>query len=139
MKKIILLAFIALGSLIVSCGKCEEEHRLEDNTWYLESTTINDITFWYHNDECKKQTSINFSAGNYTAVYYKKNENGDCVVSAEEKGTYTTSGNSLTTTGNDNGITIVKTFSIADNALTIKYKEPESDVEQFITQVWKKR
>ncbi|GET46702.1 lipocalin family protein [Capnocytophaga felis] len=134
MKKIIMLAFVALGTLVISCGK-DEDASLE-GTWYLESASENGVAFPI--DECMKKSYNNFSSKTYTTVLYSKNDNGECVEDEQDKGSYVVSGDTITLT-NTNNETLTFTYSIKGSTLTTTHKEMENGKELIIVQVFKKK
>lgn len=136
MKKIIMLAFIALGSLVISCGK-DEDASLE-GTWYMESITANGKVQAL--DECDKKSNLTFSGKNYTSTSYSSTDEGTCLEDKEESemGTFVVSGNTITRTNSKNETDTV-VFSIKGNTLTLTDNFTEGGKEYNVIVVLKKK
>ncbi len=134
MKKLFILAFIAVASFVVSCSK-DDDNSLE-GTWYLESVTVNgvaaDLT------ACEKKSFIAFSGDTYSSIDYYEGTDGNCVELSSEKGTYSVSNGTITTVDSE-GATSTISYSVSGNTLTMTGKYTENGVEYTTVIIFKKK
>ncbi|MFJ1352128.1 lipocalin family protein [Capnocytophaga canimorsus] len=100
MKKIIMLAFIALSGLVIACGKGEENTNTTntgiEGNWYIESANIEGFSITISEfSQCFAKTFIRFSNGIVAATLYDEDYDGKCI-SERISGTYSVSGNAIT-------------------------------------------
>lgn len=118
MKKIIMLACLAISTLVISCGK--DENQSIEGTWYYYSATVEGKVQLF--SDCMQKSSVTFAGNNEaTFVGYSPNNQGECVKEKEENGTYSISGNEITILISQKAEK--HTFSIDGNTMTITNKE----------------
>lgn len=133
MKKLFILAFIAVASFVVSCSK-DDDNSLE-GTWYLESATVNGVAVDL--TACEKKSFIAFSGDTYSSSDYYERTDGNCVEQTE-KGTYSVSNGTITTVDSE-GVTSTISYSVSGNTLTITGKDTENGVEYTTVIIFKKK
>lgn len=129
MKKLFKMAFIAAAIFVTSCGKSDDKTNNQTNnnligSWIIESETENGIAKIL--DECEKKNTYTFTADNkYSLVSYETNPTNNQCVAEIENGTYSITGKQivLTEQGNRIGEADEATFSIANNKLTLTFKD----------------
>lgn len=135
MKKIIMLAFVAFVTLVVSCGKDDNESL--EGTWLADSLSYNGEAETL--DACDKKSFMTFSGSTYSEADYYEGTNGECVEEISETGTYSIS-NDVLTIVNSTGESTSFSYSISENTLTLTLKTIEyTGKELTIVTVWKKK
>jgi hypothetical protein len=118
MKKILLGAFIALTTLVTSCGSKDNDAPAPPEkspeiigVWQMESSTIDGKRISV--SECTIKETVVFTEKTIELLSFKK-RNGNCGYEKQELLPYTLSGNTFTT---KNGTT---TFTITEGKLVIE-------------------
>ena len=118
MKKILLGAFIALTTLVTSCGSKDNDTPTPPEkspeiigVWQMESSTIDGKPSSV--SECRLKETIVFTEKTMERLSFKKRE-GNCSYEKQDLLTYTLSGNTFTT---KDGTT---TFTITEGKLVIE-------------------
>ncbi|VEJ19867.1 lipocalin-like domain-containing protein [Capnocytophaga canimorsus] len=111
MKKIIMLAFIALSGLVIACGKGEENTNTPntgiEGNWYIEFINIGGLSLEVSEfSQCYAKVFMRFSGGIVKITGYEENDKGICVSVSGGSGTYSVSGNTVTTNWEDGSVQI---------------------------------
>ncbi|GJH39679.1 hypothetical protein RCZ04_02290 [Capnocytophaga sp. HP1101] len=130
MKKIFVLAFVALSLFITACGKSDDSNETLPGTWYL--VYQNDAGEEVKLTECDKTDHYVFTENTYT--YYEALNTTSGCETQEFSGKLTVSGNQLSL----DDVTFI--FSISGNRLTLTVTEKDEDgTEETSVEIYEKR
>lgn len=127
MKKFLLVASVAVATMLTSCKKDDDNDSIE-GAWQLESFVVNGIAETL--DDCDKKSTMSFTSTTASRIEYYTAGNNECKVESEGTGTYVISGDKLTITESD-GEVILFTFSVSGDRLVLTQVDDATSISTF--------